>query len=76
MTFLLQVNNVRLDVSALIANEPPSVSTPKTKKSKKVEEENKGMRVTLGKMHTKNKQLEINQQVSEHAMSPFPFFFF
>uniref|UniRef100_A0A0K0DFB4 Pescadillo homolog n=1 Tax=Angiostrongylus cantonensis TaxID=6313 RepID=A0A0K0DFB4_ANGCA len=41
-------------------------AAPKPKKLKKVEEEEpKGMRATLGKMHRTNKQLEINQQVSE-----------
>ncbi|KAL6727115.1 hypothetical protein Aduo_009021 [Ancylostoma duodenale] len=68
MERLEELRSLGQDVSALIDNEPPSVSTSKTKKPKKMEEEKKGMRVTLGKMHTKNKQLEINQQHADVKM--------
>lgn len=55
-------------MSAIVASEPPLPPKPKAKKVKKVEEEPKGMRATLGKMHKKNRQLEINQQVSGSVM--------
>ncbi|VDO18833.1 unnamed protein product, partial [Heligmosomoides polygyrus] len=59
---------IELYVSAIVASEPPLPPKPKAKKVKKVEEEPKGMRATLGKMHKKNRQLEINQQHSDVKM--------
>ncbi|CAJ0597661.1 unnamed protein product [Cylicocyclus nassatus] len=68
MERLEELRSLGQDVSALVSSEPALPSTSKPKKLKKPQEEEKGMRVTLGKMHTKNKQLEINQQMREMMM--------
>lgn len=65
---LEELRSLGQDVSAIVASEPPLPPKPKAKKVKKVEEEPKGMRATLGKMHKKNRQLEINQQHSDVKM--------
>ncbi|XGW15424.1 hypothetical protein V3C99_001138 [Haemonchus contortus] len=65
---LEELRSMGQDVSALVANEPALPPKPKAKKVKKIEEEPKGMRATLGKMHKKNKQLEVNQQHAEVKM--------
>ncbi|KHJ98064.1 BRCA1 protein [Oesophagostomum dentatum] len=70
MERLEELRSLGQDVSALVENEPALASTSKSKskKSKKTEENEKGMRVTLGRMHMKNKQLEVNQQHAEAKM--------
>ncbi|KAK6743961.1 hypothetical protein RB195_010952 [Necator americanus] len=66
---LEELRSLGQDVSALDTSEQAQPSTSKPKKQKKIEtEEPKGMRVALGKMHKKNKQLEINEQHAQAKM--------
>ncbi|KAK6056639.1 BRCA1 protein, partial [Cooperia oncophora] len=59
---LEELRSIGQDVSALVASEPALPPKPKAKKVKKAEEQPQGMRASLGKMHKKNKQLEVNEQ--------------
>lgn len=65
---LEELRSLGQDVGDLIANESVLPAASKSKKLKKVQEEPKGMRATLGRMHKTNKQLEINQQHSDVKM--------
>ncbi|WKY01185.1 hypothetical protein Q1695_015300 [Nippostrongylus brasiliensis] len=62
MERLEELRSLGQDVSAILANEPVVPPKPKAKKVKKVEEQPTGMRATLGKMHKKNVQLQVNEQ--------------
>jgi pescadillo protein len=62
MERLEELRSLGQDVAPLMDSAPAAVPDQKPKKIKKVVTEEKGMRVALGKMHKKNKQLELDQE--------------